>query len=78
MVGAALLFLGTLLLGIEATIALRAIHGEMDFLWKLGQHHAPKSLRDRAASRRIWPQLYRQALHYHLASRQRPCEGRLE
>jgi hypothetical protein len=59
MVGAALLFVGTLLLGFEATIALRAIHGEMDFLWKLGQHHAPKSLRDRLASRRIWPQIFR-------------------
>ena len=59
MVGAGLLFVGTLLLGIEATIALRAIHGEMDFLWKLGQHHAPKPLRERLASRRIWPQLFR-------------------
>ena len=59
MVGAALLFVGTLLLGFEATIALRAIHGEMDFLWKLGQHHAPKPLRDRLASRRIWPQIFR-------------------
>ena len=59
MVGAALLFVGTLLLGFEATIALRAIHGEMDFLWKLGQYHAPKSIRDRLASRRIWPQIFR-------------------
>jgi Protein of unknown function (DUF2721) len=59
MVGAALLFVGTLMLGFEATIALRAIHGEMDFLWKLGQHHAPKPIRDRLASRRIWPQIFR-------------------
>ncbi len=48
MVGVGLLFVGTLLLGFEATLALRAIHAEMDFLWKLGKHHAPASLRNRA------------------------------
>ena len=54
MLGAGLLFVGTLLLGFEATLALRAIHGEMDFLWKLGRHHAPKPLLDRISSRRLW------------------------
>ena len=54
MVGVALLFLGTILLGFEATLALRSIHAEMDFLWKLGTHHAPESLRDRILSRRAW------------------------
>jgi hypothetical protein len=47
MIGIALLFLGTILLGFEATLALRSIHAEMDFLWKLGRHHAPAALRDR-------------------------------
>lgn len=54
MVGAATLFTGTLLLGLEATLALRAIHAEMDFLWKLGRHHAPAPLVERLASRRAW------------------------
>ncbi len=54
MVGAALLFVGTLLLGFEATIALRSIHGEMDFLWKLGRHHAPAQLVQRLTPRRRW------------------------
>jgi hypothetical protein len=26
----------------------------MDFLWKLGVHHAPEPLRQRLAARRIW------------------------
>jgi hypothetical protein len=54
MMGAALLFAGTLLLGLEATLALRAIHAEMDFLWKLGRRHAPAPLVERLASRRAW------------------------
>lgn len=54
MIGAALLFGGTLLLGFEAALALRAIHAEMDFLWKLGRHHAPAPLVERLASRRAW------------------------
>jgi hypothetical protein len=53
-IGAALLFVGTLLLGFEAALALRAIHAEMDFLWKLGRHHAPAPLVERLASRRAW------------------------
>lgn len=57
MVGAGLLFVGTILLGLEAALALRSIHAEMDFLWKLGQHHAPDALRQRLAARRLWAQL---------------------
>ncbi|MCA1561995.1 MAG: DUF2721 domain-containing protein [Acidobacteria bacterium] len=47
-------FGGTLLLGFESTLALRAIEHEMDFLWKLGQHHAPAPLLERLAPRRLW------------------------
>ena len=54
MVGAALLFIGTVLLAFEATLALRSIHSEMDFLWKLGRHHAPDALLQRIASRRLF------------------------
>lgn len=54
MFGVGLLFFGTLLLGFEATLALKSIHAEMDFLWKLGRHHAPENLRNRVA-RRMWP-----------------------
>ena len=54
MLGVAMLFIGTVLLGFEATLALKAIHAEMDFLWKLGKHHAPASLRERIPARR-WP-----------------------
>lgn len=54
MIGVGLLFAGTILLGFEATLALRSIHAEMDFLWKLGKHHAPEPLRRRIPSRRAW------------------------
>jgi hypothetical protein len=54
MAGVALLFIGTTLLGLEATLALKSIHAEMDFLWKLGRHHAPAGLRDRFANRSTW------------------------
>ena len=56
MVGAALLFVGTILLGFEATLALRSIHSEMDFLWRLGKHHAPDPLLERVMARRLWTQ----------------------
>ena len=59
MLGIALLFVGTTLLGFEATLALRSIHAEMDFLWKLGKHHAPAPLRDRIPSRRAWLERFR-------------------
>ena len=53
MAGVALLFIGTTLLGLEATLALKSIHAEMDFLWKLGRHHAPAALRD-GLDHRTW------------------------
>lgn len=59
MIGAGLLFAGTILLGFEATLALRSIHSEMDFLWTLGQYHAPDPLRERVASRKIWKRVER-------------------
>jgi hypothetical protein len=59
MIGVALLFVGTLLLGFEATLALKSIHAEMDFLWKLGKHHAPEPLRMRIPSRRAWLERFR-------------------
>jgi hypothetical protein len=52
-IGAGLLLIGTVLLGFEATLALRSIHSEMDFLWKLGVHVAPEPLRKRLTSRSI-------------------------
>lgn len=57
MIGAGFLLVGTILLGFEATLALRSVHSEMDFLWRLGRHHAPDPLLKRIASRRIWNQL---------------------
>ena len=54
MIGAALLFVGTILLAFEATLALRSVHSEMDFLWKLGRHYAPDSLQQRLAARRFF------------------------
>jgi hypothetical protein len=59
MLGVALLFAGTTLLGFEATLALKSIHAEMDFLWKLGKHHAPAPLRDRIPSRGAWLERFR-------------------
>ena len=59
MTGVALLFVGTILLGFEATLALKSIHAEMDFLWKLGKHHAPAALRQRIPSRHAWLEKFR-------------------
>jgi hypothetical protein len=59
MIGVALLFVGTMLLGLETTLALKSIHEEMDFLWKLGKHHAPEPLRRRIPSRRAWLERFR-------------------
>jgi hypothetical protein len=59
MVGVGLLFFGSMLLGFETTLALRSIHAEMDFLWKLGKHHAPEPLRRRIPSRRAWLERFR-------------------
>jgi hypothetical protein len=54
MIGAGLLFWGTILLAFEATLALRSVHSEMDFLWKLGKHYAPSALQQRLGSRRFF------------------------
>lgn len=59
MVGVATLFVGTILLGFEATLALKSIHAEMDFLWKLGRHHAPEELRKRVIPRPLWRRHHR-------------------
>ena len=59
MLGIAMLFVGTTLLGFETTLALKSIHAEMDFLWKLGKHHAPPPLRDRIPSRGAWLERFR-------------------
>jgi hypothetical protein len=59
MIGAVLLLVGTMLLSFEATLALRAIESEMDFLWKLGRHHAPAPLLERFATRGMWPQRWK-------------------
>ena len=50
--GAGLLFAASLHLIVESRIALSSIDDEMDFVWRLGQHHAPQNLLDRAPSRR--------------------------
>jgi hypothetical protein len=39
--GLGFLLYGCVLLIVEARIALASLHAEMDFLWKLGQRHAP-------------------------------------
>ena len=39
--GLACLLYGCVLLILEARLALAGLHAEMDFLWKLGQRHAP-------------------------------------
>ena len=42
--GLACLLYGCVLLILEARLALSGLHAEMDFLWKLGQRHAPAEL----------------------------------
>lgn len=44
LIAASFLFYGSVLLILEARIALRMIHTEMDFLWQLGKHYAPAEL----------------------------------
>lgn len=41
---ASFLFYGSVLLILEARIALKMVHTEMDFLWQLGKHYAPAEL----------------------------------
>ena len=45
--GLAFLLYGCVLLILEARLALAGLHAEMDFLWKLGQRHAPANGRRR-------------------------------
>lgn len=42
--GAALLLWGSALLILETRLAHAMVHAEMDFLWRLGQHHAGEEL----------------------------------
>ena len=44
LVGVGLLFYASVLLIIESRVALAAIDSEMDFVWRLGRHHAPSDL----------------------------------
>jgi hypothetical protein len=45
--GMAFLFIGSVLLLMEARLAIYAVHQEMDFLWRRGQQLAPSELTDR-------------------------------
>ena len=44
LIGACFLFYGSMLLIVEARLALSTIHAEMDFIWQLGKHYAPDEL----------------------------------
>lgn len=44
LIGACFLFYGSILLIFEARLALRTVHAEMDFLWRLSQKVAPAEL----------------------------------
>ncbi|HYJ79614.1 MAG TPA: DUF2721 domain-containing protein, partial [Longimicrobiaceae bacterium] len=50
--GAALLFAASVNLILESRIAMAAVDEEMDFVWRLGQHHAPTDLLERQPGRR--------------------------
>lgn len=50
-VGASLLFYGSVLLIFEARLALSTTRIEMDFIWKLSQHYAPDELVKRRTQR---------------------------
>ncbi len=45
--GASFLFYGSIILIVEARLALSTIKSEMDFLWRLSKHNAPAELVDR-------------------------------
>lgn len=54
-VGACLLFGGSILLIIEAHLAVKTTTSEMDFLWKIGQQSAPADLiQQRKRARPAW------------------------
>ena len=44
LIGASLLFYGSILLIFEARLALTTIHMEMDFIWRFSKHFAPAEL----------------------------------
>jgi len=46
LLGASFLFYGSIILIFEARLALSTITSEMDFLWKLSKHYAPRELVD--------------------------------
>jgi Protein of unknown function (DUF2721) len=52
LVGASFLFYGSVLLIFEARLALSTISAEMDFIWRLGQAHAPAELVERRRTAR--------------------------
>jgi hypothetical protein len=52
LLGVGLLFASSVLLIAESRIALASVDDEMDFVWRLGQHHAPSGLVDPNATRR--------------------------
>ncbi|HKP10901.1 MAG TPA: DUF2721 domain-containing protein [Blastocatellia bacterium] len=56
LLGAALLFYGSVLQILEARQALAATYREMDFIWAMGKHYAPSELVDQRAARKrsIW------------------------
>ena len=47
LIGAAFLFYGSILLILEARLALTTIHIEMDFIWRFTKHFAPKEIVER-------------------------------
>lgn len=47
LVGASFLFYGSIILIIEARLAVASLRAEMDFLWRLGNHYAPAELVER-------------------------------
>jgi hypothetical protein len=58
-VGAFLMLSSTVLMIIESRIGLGSTYAEMDFLWKVGQHHTPAEARQ--PRRSIW-RLFRRSL----------------
>ena len=44
LIGASLLFYGSVLLIFEARLAYSSVAAEMDFLWQVGKHYAPADL----------------------------------
>lgn len=53
LIGSCFLFYGSILMILEARLALNSIHIEMDFLWQLGKRHVPAELAAARRSERI-------------------------